>query len=95
MRLATKHPGREYLIYRLPERTLHQESFPKKDFTPGIVRRKRLYARNRSPEKTLRQELSRKNDIGSNNAGRNDTRDAGRRGFRPPSYNTCKIVLLT
>jgi len=39
-----------------PEKeTSRQESFPRKDFTPGIVPKKRLYARNRCGKTTLGQ----------------------------------------
>ena len=55
------------------KRTSRQESFPK-----------RLHARNRSPEGTSRQESLRKKDIGSNHAGRNDTRAAVGAAFVPP-----------
>ena len=72
-----------------------RESPGKNDVLPKVAAKNRHHASNRSQGRTLRQESLRKNDVGSSNAGRNDTRGPGRRGFRPASHNTRKIALLT
>jgi hypothetical protein len=92
---STRRPEVGGLGVRNGGATRRRESTGKKDFPSAIAPKKRRHAGNRSQERTLRQESLRKNDVGANNAGPNDTQARGWRGSRPADYETREMALST